>query len=55
MNIVTADEEHEYAGIIDDILTHSDLNTVSAKAIRKGIQKQVDHDISAKKVTAIEV
>jgi hypothetical protein len=47
---VTAEEEREYAVIIDDILSQSDLNTVSAKAIRKGIQQRVDHDISAKKV-----
>jgi upstream activation factor subunit UAF30 len=50
MHIVTADEKREYSAIIDDILAQSDLNTVSAKAIRKGIQQRVDHNISAKKV-----
>jgi upstream activation factor subunit UAF30 len=47
---VTPEEERQYTVIIDEILAQSDLNTVSAKAIRKGIQQKVDHDINEKKV-----
>lgn len=39
-----------YSVIIDSILEKSDLNTISAKAIRKGLQAQVEDDISAQKV-----
>ncbi|KAF1996146.1 SWIB-domain-containing protein [Amniculicola lignicola CBS 123094] len=38
-----------YAAIIDNILAASDLNTISAKRIRKGLQEQLDYDISAQK------
>ncbi|KAK0625738.1 F-box protein pof6 [Lasiodiplodia hormozganensis] len=41
--------EASYTVIIDDILAHSDLNTVSAKRIRKGLQARVDHDITPEK------
>jgi hypothetical protein len=51
-SIVTPEEEAQYTPIIDDILANADLATISAKAIRKGIQTRVDHDISAKKVRA---
>ncbi|EOD47566.1 F-box protein pof6 [Neofusicoccum parvum] len=47
--------EASYTVIIDDILAHSDLNTVSAKRIRKGLQVRVDHDIAPEKdaITAL--
>lgn len=50
---VTPEEARQYTAIVDDILAQSDLNTISAKAIRKGIQQKVEHDISAKKVGRI--
>lgn len=43
-------EQHAaYCAIIDDILADSDLTTVSAKRIRKGLQEKVEYDISAQK------
>ncbi|KAH0541901.1 hypothetical protein FGG08_003621 [Glutinoglossum americanum] len=41
--------EASYATIIDSILADSDLNTVSAKSIRKGLQTAVDYDITHQK------
>ncbi|KAK7621377.1 hypothetical protein BKA81DRAFT_133234 [Phyllosticta paracitricarpa] len=43
------DLQKTYSVIIDDILAASDLNTVSAKRIRKGLQARVDHDINPRK------
>ncbi|KAJ9645288.1 hypothetical protein H2199_003294 [Coniosporium tulheliwenetii] len=42
--------EASYAAIIDSILATSDLNTISAKRVRKGLQAQVDYDITPQKV-----
>ncbi|KAF2684777.1 SWIB-domain-containing protein [Lentithecium fluviatile CBS 122367] len=39
----------EYISIIDNILATSDLNTISAKRIRKGLQEQLGQDISQHK------
>ncbi|KAJ4300884.1 hypothetical protein N0V90_002972 [Kalmusia sp. IMI 367209] len=39
----------KYASIIDSILARSDLNTITAKAIRKGLQEELGHDISGDK------
>lgn len=39
-----------YTLIIDDILRASDLNTITAKRIRKGLQERVTEDISVQKV-----
>lgn len=36
--------------IIDTILASSDLNTISEKRIRKGLQQALDHDITPQKV-----
>jgi hypothetical protein len=47
---VAPEVEASYSVIIDVILQSSDLNTISAKAIRKGLQAKVDHDISGQKV-----
>ncbi|KAI9772298.1 MAG: hypothetical protein M1840_001047 [Geoglossum simile] len=41
--------EASYATIIDSILAGSDLNTVSAKTIRKGLQAAVEYDITHQK------
>ncbi|KAF2752824.1 SWIB-domain-containing protein [Pseudovirgaria hyperparasitica] len=38
-----------YATIIDSILKGADLNTISAKRIRKGLQAQLEYDISDQK------
>lgn len=47
---VTADVEAKYVKIIDAILASSDLNTISEKRIRKGLQQAVNHDITPQKV-----
>ena len=47
---VTAEEERQYTVIIDEILANADLNTISAKAIRRDLQLRVNDDIAAKKV-----
>jgi upstream activation factor subunit UAF30 len=45
--------EASYSAIIDEILRASDLNTISAKRIRKGLQERVEHDTTHQKVGAI--
>ena len=45
--------EASYTAIIDDILQSSDLNTISAKRIRKGLQERVDSDTSHQKVCPV--
>ena len=45
-----AEVQASYSVIIDSILEKSDLNTISAKRIRKGLQDRVGHDISDQKV-----
>ena len=40
----------KYTGIIDGILSTSDLTTISEKKIRKGIQEAVEYDITPQKV-----
>jgi hypothetical protein len=49
---VTPAETAQYSAIIDDILASSDLTTISAKHIRKGLQARLDEDISDKKVSS---
>ncbi|RMZ80646.1 hypothetical protein DV738_g2631, partial [Chaetothyriales sp. CBS 135597] len=39
----------KYIAIIDDILADADLTTISAKAVRKGIQAKVEFDITPHK------
>ncbi|KAF2842873.1 SWIB-domain-containing protein [Patellaria atrata CBS 101060] len=46
---VTSDEIGSFTPIIDGILAASDLNTISAKRIRKGLQAQVNYDLTPKK------
>lgn len=48
--VVSTETKALYTGIIDGILTVSDLKTISSKQIRKGIQSAVDYDITAQKV-----
>lgn len=52
---LSAELEAAYAVIIDDILRSSDINTISAKRIRKGLQERVGRDISHQKdaITAL--
>ncbi len=40
----------KYTTIIDGILASSDLNLISEKKIRKGIQQHVEYDITPQKV-----
>ncbi len=47
---VPPEVEASYSAIIDSILAASDLNTISAKRIRKGLQAAVDYDITPQKV-----
>jgi upstream activation factor subunit UAF30 len=51
--IVPTEARDRYQRIIDGILASADLNTISAKRIRKGLQTAVDHDISPYKVSAL--
>ncbi|ORY00003.1 hypothetical protein BCR34DRAFT_116988 [Clohesyomyces aquaticus] len=55
MPSLPAEVAASYSAIIDEILAASDLNTISAKRIRKGLQEKVDYDISHQKdeVTAL--
>ena len=47
---MTPEIEQRYVTIIDSILAASDLNTISEKRIRKGLQAAVDYDITPQKV-----
>jgi upstream activation factor subunit UAF30 len=44
------DVEASYSVIIDEILRASDINTISAKRIRKGLQERVKEDLTQQKV-----
>nr|POF23681.1 upstream activation factor subunit spp27 [Quercus suber] len=46
---VPAEQHAAYSAIIDGILSSADLNTISAKAIRRGLQEKVDHDLTPQK------
>jgi hypothetical protein len=48
--IVTSKETSQYATIIDKILKEGDLNTISAKQIRKDLEAELGFDLSNKKV-----
>lgn len=47
--IVPPEQRASYSAIIDDILSKSDLNVISAKQIRKGLQAKVDYDLTPQK------
>lgn len=46
---VPPEQRASYSAIIDDILSKADLNLISAKQIRKGLQAQVDYDLTPQK------
>ncbi|KAI4951118.1 hypothetical protein J4E91_003823 [Alternaria rosae] len=50
-----AEVQASYSIIIDEILRASDINTISAKRIRKGLQERVEDDLSQQKaqITAL--
>ncbi|KAF2212697.1 hypothetical protein CERZMDRAFT_67700 [Cercospora zeae-maydis SCOH1-5] len=49
-------EQHAaYSAIIDNVLANSDLETISAKRIRKELQEQVGHDLSSQKKAITEL
>ncbi len=48
--IVPPDVLTSYTKIIDSILASSDLNTISEKRIRRGLQDAIDYDITPQKV-----
>lgn len=48
--IVSPDVEARYTEVIDLILAKSDLNTISEKRIRKGLQEVVGYDLTPQKV-----
>jgi len=52
---VAPDVEASYAAIIDGILTAADLDTISAKAIRKRLQAAVNYDVTPQKVSVCPV
>jgi len=52
---LTAEEERQYTVIIDEILANADLNTISAKAIRRDLQLRVNDDIAAKKKSVTDI
>ncbi|KAF7118561.1 hypothetical protein CNMCM5793_008091 [Aspergillus hiratsukae] len=47
---VSPDVEARYTEVIDSILEKSDLNTISEKRIRKGLQEVVGYDLTPQKV-----
>ncbi|KAM7192151.1 SWIB/MDM2 domain containing protein [Naviculisporaceae sp. PSN 640] len=47
---LSAEEKSEYTRIIDDILAKSDLQTVTRKKIRQGLEAAIDKDLSDQKV-----
>lgn len=49
MSELPPDVADKYSTIIDNILENADLNTISAKRIRKGLQERLGHDISGEK------
>lgn len=48
--IVSKDEKEEYTGIIDGILATADLETISRKKIRQGLETAIGRDLSEQKV-----
>ncbi|KAK3113785.1 hypothetical protein LTR53_008563 [Teratosphaeriaceae sp. CCFEE 6253] len=44
------EQRASYSAIIDSILSNADLDTISAKAIRKQLQAKVDYDMGEQKV-----
>jgi len=51
---VPAEQRASYAAIIDEILANADLETISAKRIRNGLQERVDYDLTPQKVCLVD-
>jgi hypothetical protein len=52
---VTSSEEVEFTRIIDGLLAVADLNTVTRKKIREGLESALGRDLSSQKVSALHV
>lgn len=52
---VCPDVRESYVKVIDSILAASDLNTISEKRIRKGLQEAVGYDLTPQKVRCFVV
>jgi len=50
---VSDEEKASFTKIIDSILEISDLETISAKKVRKAIQAAVDRDLTPQKVVSL--
>lgn len=50
MIVVSTENRATYTKIIDSILASSDLNTISEKRIRRGLQDTLGYDITSQKV-----
>ena len=48
--LVPQEVQASYVVIIDSILAASDLNTITSKRIREGLQRAVNYDITPQKV-----
>ncbi|KAK5109759.1 hypothetical protein LTR62_006599 [Meristemomyces frigidus] len=48
-SLLPTEQLASYSAIIDGILASADLDVISAKAIRKGLQAQVDYDLTEQK------
>ena len=53
--LVPSEVEASYTAIIDSILATSDLNTVSEKRIRKGLEAAVQDDLTPQKVWLVNI
>jgi upstream activation factor subunit UAF30 len=51
---VTAEEEADFTRIIDGILSTADLETVTRKKIREGLETAIGRDLSEQKVRRLE-
>jgi upstream activation factor subunit UAF30 len=49
---VTDEERASYTRIIDGILADADLETVTRKKIRQGLEEAIDNDLTDQKVSA---
>ncbi|OXV11552.1 hypothetical protein Egran_00687 [Elaphomyces granulatus] len=52
---LSSEVRESYTRIIDSILAASDLNTISEKRIRKGLQETVDYDLTPQKAAIKEL
>ena len=48
--LVSEETKASYIPIIDSILAASDLNTISEKRIRRGLETAVGHELTSQKV-----